>query len=200
MKKSLLILAALFCSTTLLFAQDARVVVNEIAFTTESGNFDAQFSIGGTYSYYDVGTSLLAPEAPYHVEYWNGYLYKWDEEKNDWDWNGVSSGSVLAAGKYLYEIRVRIDGDAGLTHRLPESEEELSVTVDGNAWEIYSGSLLVADELSQVYIKHEFTLAADPTALDNANANAQAVKRIVNGMLLIERGDRTYTLTGQAVK
>ncbi len=39
-----------------------------------------------------------------------------------------------------------------------------------------------------------------PTALDNTEAAAKAVKRIVNGQLLILRGDKTYTVTGQEVK
>ena len=38
------------------------------------------------------------------------------------------------------------------------------------------------------------------TAIDEANADVKATKRIVNGQLLIERGNKTYTLTGQEVK
>ena len=44
---------------------------------------------------------------------------------------------------------------------------------------------------------------ADPgpaTSIDNTNANANAVKCIINDQLIILRGDKIYTITGQIVK
>ena len=42
--------------------------------------------------------------------------------------------------------------------------------------------------------------AKSPTAIDNTAAETKAVKRIVNGQLVILRDGNTYTLTGQLVK
>ena len=38
------------------------------------------------------------------------------------------------------------------------------------------------------------------TAIDNTAVKTKAIKRIVNGQLLIERGDKTYTITGAEVR
>ena len=39
-----------------------------------------------------------------------------------------------------------------------------------------------------------------PTAIDNTNAGADTIKRIVNGHLLIERNGKSYTVTGAELK
>lgn len=51
--------------------------------------------------------------------------------------------------------------------------------------------------LNNVYF---FTTKADPTAIDNANANANAVKRIENGQLIIIKNGIRYNVAGQMVK
>lgn len=51
--------------------------------------------------------------------------------------------------------------------------------------------------LNNVYF---FTTKADPTAIDNANANANAVKRIENGQLIIIKNGIRYNVAGQLVK
>ena len=43
-------------------------------------------------------------------------------------------------------------------------------------------------------------ISSIPTALDNTNANAKAVKRIVNGQLLIEREGKTFNAQGVEVR
>ena len=200
MKKSLLILAALFCSTTLLFAQeDTREIVTTVTFTTSTGNFDASFAVGDSWTA-DKQNEIMAlfqkPEdAKYDIDIYTHLLYKWDEEQNKF--SSLADNATLTAGKYRFDTKVKIV-TYGTTHRLPDTADAWTVTVDDVAWTTYAPS--ISANQSRSWVTHEFTLAADPTALDNANANVQAVKRIVNGMLLIERGDRTYTLTGQAVK
>ena len=154
-----LFVAALFCSTMMVFAQeDERTVVNEIVLTTTAGDWDAQFAVGDEYYSYNV--VLNVPEsAPYITEYWNSGLYKWDNSTSNWDWaNRITNGNILSEGKYLYQIRIRINGDAGLTHRFPTDAADLSASVDGKAWDIYAASLYVGEDQSHVYIQHEFEL------------------------------------------
>ena len=40
----------------------------------------------------------------------------------------------------------------------------------------------------------------EPTAISNTAADAEAVKVLNNGMLLIRKGNKTYNVMGQAVK
>ena len=40
----------------------------------------------------------------------------------------------------------------------------------------------------------------EPTAISNTAADAEAVKVLHNGMLLIRKGNKTYNVMGQAVK
>ena len=45
------------------------------------------------------------------------------------------------------------------------------------------------------------TITSDvPTPIDNAEAEAQAVKVVENGQIFFIRGDKTYTITGALVK
>lgn len=50
---------------------------------------------------------------------------------------------------------------------------------------------------SEIYFHTE---EGTPTALDNANGPSSATKLILNGQLIIKRGDKTYTVTGQEVR
>ena len=55
-------------------------------------------------------------------------------------------------------------------------------------------------ESGKTYVFTIYNDKGTPTAIDNANANANAVKRIVNGQLVIEFNGRSYNILGAELK
>ena len=106
-----------------------------------------------------------------------GRIDRWNKGTSVWD--EVTTHADGSANWYYTSLTFDVALDAEEYYRIQ--------------CELHQGDYLV-------YAGEIFYGTNPATALDNANANANAVKRIVNGMLLIERGNRTYTLTGQAVK
>ena len=64
------------------------------------------------------------------------------------------------------------------------------------------GTITIASNLNDVTESNTRTLtpSSTPTAIDNTSISTKAVKRIVNGQLLILRGEKMYTVTGQEMK
>ena len=135
----------------------------------------------------------------------NSYVYgAWDSWENQ-------TNLVSTDGGETYSATVEISPAGTYQFAIIYYSTTTLITRDNNTV-VFSGSTGNSQIEADVAGEYTFTLtletrevvvtypAKEATALDNANANANAVKRIVNGMLLIERGNRTYTLTGQAVK
>ena len=72
----------------------------------------------------------------------------------------------------------------------------------GNGESGSCGTITIASNLNDVTDGNTRTLtpSSTPTAIDNTSINVKATKRIVNGQLLILRGEKTYTVTGQEEK
>ena len=67
----------------------------------------------------------------------------------------------------------------------------------------YTYSVITKDADEEVVASYEgefTTVSQVPTAIDEINANANATKLLQNGQILILRGDKTYTLTGQELR
>ena len=60
--------------------------------------------------------------------------YKWDETEGEW--YNCDDEPAFTEGKYKIHTQLRIDGNEGRTHKLPADGSEISLTVDGQAWEV----------------------------------------------------------------
>lgn len=126
----------------------------------------------------DPATARITWDNPRYTIYKKvGSIDRWNKGTGEWD-----------------EVTTHEDGSANWNHY----GMTFDVALDAEEYYRIQCELHQAEYI--VYAGEIFYGTNPATALDNANANANAVKRIVNGMLLIERGNRTYTLTGQAVK
>lgn len=112
----------------------------------------------------------------------------------------INGGTIDASDGYYGIGR----GDMSVCGNLTIGSGITRVTASGRAGAINVGenTITIAPSLNDVTEGNTRTLtpSSTPTAIDNTSINVKATKRIVNGQLLIERGDKTYTLTGQEVK
>ena len=79
----------------------------------------------------------------------------------------------------------------------------MQFTVTGlNIATIYGFDLAVKDTRAQVLASYsgQFGTTGAYEAIDNIEAEQKVSKRLENGQLLLERGEHTYTLTGQKIK
>ena len=89
-----------------------------------------------------------------------------------------------------YQLRLTIYPKAGYEFVNPG----LIIKVNGeDPYEVVNGE----SERYDFIVKFK---ASIPTALDNTNANAKAVKRVVNGQLFIEREGKTFNAQGIEVR
>jgi len=79
----------------------------------------------------------------------------------------------------------------------------MQFTVTGlNAATNYAYSITAKAEEGDVIASYSgtFDTSGAPQGMDELNANSQAIKLLLDGQILILRGDKIYTLTGQAEK
>ena len=106
---------------------------------------------------------------------------------------GVLYNSVLYAGEEeLVSLFLdHADAPAGYTFSYFSADNGALIGND-NPY-----TLIMAD--ANVIIEANYT-PQTPTAIDNADAEINVTKRLVNGQLLVEKNGKTYTVTGQEVK
>lgn len=105
---------------------DGRTIISKVVVTS---NIDEMLGYGKSYTRGDTTFSTTSGLP----------AYLFSNESNG-DWERLVDGewvqyrdSTFVEGTYHFESQVRIDGDAGKTHKL---SEKLSVTVDGRPWSI----------------------------------------------------------------
>lgn len=79
----------------------------------------------------------------------------------------------------------------------------MQFTVTGlNAATNYAYSITAKAEEGDVIASYSgtFDTSGAPQGMDELNANSQAIKLLLNGQILILRGDKTYTIHGTAIK
>jgi hypothetical protein len=107
-------------------------------------------------------------------------------------WTQVNPGVIFSIPSAKDAVITYKQYDAGAVTtpeiKVTASETTYLLTAEGTSGQLYY-------EYIQVVLPKNTA-----TAIDNVNANANAAKRIENGMLLIEHNGKTYTVTGQQVK
>lgn len=119
--------------------QNARKEVDACQFTSSTGDLAKLFAVGDTWNETAAiavrNAMTPADGAPYYWNSNNSNLYKWDATENQWvrvERNG--EGTVLAAGRYYFDIQIRIDGTNGNSYKFIDDIESVSITVDGKTW------------------------------------------------------------------
>jgi hypothetical protein len=147
-----------------------------------------------------TGSAVVIPTIAMH----GNFLGSWADTENFTVAEGDATASLtlnIAAGNY--EFGMRIGGSGNWTaNGAAFTRENASHVIEAG-----QGNLtLAADEAGEYTFTWTFetnTLSIvfpTATAISNTAADAEAVKILNNGMLLIRKGDKTYTIMGQAVK
>ena len=122
-------MAALICGAVAANAEDTRTVVTTVTAThfviPEYGD-----AVNSTAT---VNAMQVPEDAPYYFAISMGAFYK---KNSDDTWSRLSNGDIFTEGTYYFYAQLRIDNAYGSTHRLPSAAEELSVTVDEQAWSV----------------------------------------------------------------
>jgi len=103
---------------------DGRTIVSKVV---ASSNIDEMLGYGKPYTRGDTTFSTTSGLPAYLLS--NGSNGDW-KRLVDGEWVQYRD-SAFVEGTYRFETQVRIDGDAGATHKL---SEKISVTVDGKVW------------------------------------------------------------------
>lgn len=162
MRKITFLIAALVCSGTLnIFAEDARTVITECAFT----GFDPSIiKVGQTVgdAKYQLSKKVQTQEgAVYYIPSTMWGIYKWIEATQSFS-KLDENNYVITKGLYYCYFQVRIDNDSGddygFTHRFPMSGEGcITFTMDGESWG--------EDCTAAVYDNFSWSVATSPTFL-----------------------------------
>ena len=102
---------SIFPMTVFAEETDTRTVITEIEGTT-----DTDLSSKAVYGTNVVGSRLKFTVTKGSPAFFNDDMGSW-QKKNDSKWENVYSGT-FTEGTWRYKIQIRIDGDAGLTHKL----------------------------------------------------------------------------------
>ena len=131
---------------------------------------------------------------------------KFDNSTRNDEWAQVNSGvGFFFLSKSGVEVEVKSYADPGVYTKLDGNSYTGSWTNNIATFTTTSPSLdprsyfLVGDGQYYSYIKVTFP-DETATAIDNTSVDTKAVKRIVDGQVLIERNGELYTLQGQLVK
>ena len=161
---------------------DGRTIVSKVV---ASSNIDEMLGYGKPYTRGDTTFSTTSGLPAYLLS--NG---------SNGDWERLVYGewvqyrdSTFVEGTYHFETQVRIDGDAGATHKL---SEKISVTVDGRPWSI--GKVYNFDTYSSVAVTSPEYMIEKPEQeplvfLDNENLDIETP--------YVGREITSYTLTSQ---
>lgn len=161
MKKLTLLMAALACSFVAANAQeDTRTVVNEITATgfVLPNYGDAVNAVATT-------RAIQYPaDAPYRfAENSSSFAKKEEGGSTTYDITGV-----FTEGTYYVYTQLRIDGT---DYRLPDAAADITVTVDGKVWNVYS-DVTIADNYSYVWVKSpDFVILKTSTPLNFIDAS-----------------------------
>ena len=139
----------------------------------------------------------------------NYYAQKVQEEVDKlWDEGKINEQVIEQWGKEHMRTPYRYaefsPNTSAKVNRVSTNTAIISTAVCGRAGAINVGenTITIDTSLDDVTEGNPRTLtpSSTPTAIDNTSISTKAVKRIVNGQLLILRGEKTYTVTGQEVK
>lgn len=185
--------------TTAYPAQDYQLAIPEAGIYTITITFNADSKEVNAVAT-KTGSAVVIPTIAMH----GNFLGSWADTENFTVAEGDATASLtlnLAAGNY--EFGMRIGGSGNWTANGAAFTRENAAHVI----EAGSGNLtLAADEAGEYTFTWTFetnTLSIvfpTATAISNTATDAEAVKVLHNGMLLIRKGDKTYTIMGQAVK
>lgn len=146
MKKLLLGMLAIICSSQILLAEeDTRTVITSAVFTGTIPTLED----GDTWNWKkrnDVGTALVAENPAYHIYDGNSTSFSLQRKNADDSWSDLDyfRGDVITAGTYRFTSQLRIDGTAGESYRLPDptkSEDKATLTVAGVEWVVGNASV-----------------------------------------------------------
>lgn len=171
---------------------DERTDVTEIVATSNI----SEIPVLGAKIVQPTVTVTQGQPAHFSINNANGWWYKWGGN----DWVDVRSGT-FTAGTWVFQCQVRIDGDAGYTHKFGSP---VSTTVDGVSWGIDQNPS-VFDTFSYTWVQSpEFVIAEDAGihAADNQpaanssrsyNLNGQCVNSGYKG-IVIRQGRKTWNV------
>lgn len=138
------------------------------------------------------------------------YLVGLFNNVEEWDYADLSAAKKFAA--------TESEGEYSITVNLVDGDKFKAIYLEDDGYQTwypagsdneYVVTSIVAGENKTIYFRptyheawsgHFYIEPNSTTALDNANANAKAVKSIVNGQLLITRDGKTYNVLGTIVK
>lgn len=96
---------------------------------------------------------------------------------------------------------VRVEGDVIINwYGIQTSEQNPDGNYIVDAAHAGEKTIYFRPEWNEDWAGHIYVAPNETTAISNTAADAEAVKVLHNGMLLIRKGDKTYNIMGQAVK
>lgn len=149
---------------------------------------------GSTYDKTALFSSLKPAEgALYTVFYQNSNgLYK----KSGSTYVAMNNSEQIEAGDYMVKLEVRVNGENGYHYVIAN---DFTVTVNDEPWNV--DKVVVWDNSSTAYISTTFTIEEPSTeAIDNTEVGEKAIKRIVNGQLIIEKNGKFFNALGAEVR
>ena len=135
--KKIITFLLLFIFVPFVHATDTRIEVSHVELTS---NMVAPVYGASIPEEYDFETVVGEPA------YTPGYMGAWFK-KNGGEWERLYGG-VFTEGTYFYMNQIRIDGEAGYTHKLTN---DTTLTVDGVAWTPYDPALNIGEDYSYRY-------------------------------------------------
>lgn len=146
MKKLLLGMLAIICSSQMLLAEeDTRTVITSAVFTGTIPTLED----GDTWNYKkrnEVGTALVAENPVYYIYDSSSSSFSLQRKNADDSWSDLDyfRGDVITAGTYRFNSQLRIAGEAAQSYRLPDptkSEAKATLTVAGEEWVVGNASV-----------------------------------------------------------
>lgn len=155
-------------------------------------------------------TSIVAKKALYDGKgtYMNAYM----KLKKD---DATSNIAFTIASGYTAVLKMKMGGySSNPTATLKKGDdavEPASGEISGKAttendyaeitYNLSAGTYTLTASSQNMYISHiNLEAVSIPTSLDNTEASVKAVKRLENGIVIIEKAGKTYNVMGQAIK
>lgn len=143
-------------------------------------------------NYCSYVTFTVTKGSPAHVKTDMG---SWRKKVGD-EWQFTRPEDIFTAGTYRYEVQIRIDGEAGLTHVLGEG---FTFKMNGESWTVDNTYFVVEDTYSYLWVYSPEVVITEPVGepLTFTIPTTSAIEKNYKGKAITEVSVAAYAFGGE---
>ncbi|MBP3827635.1 MAG: hypothetical protein ILA07_06290 [Prevotella sp.] len=143
-------------------------------------------------NYCSYVTFTVTKGSPAHIETTMG---SWRKKVGD-EWVFTEPADIFTAGTYHYEVQIRVDGEAGMTHVLGEG---FTFKMNGESWTVNNSNFVVKDTYSYLWVYGPEVVITEPVGepLTFTIPTTSAIEKNYKGKAITEVSVAAFAFGGE---